>query len=295
MGAGALNMLVQLVVSSLALGSIYALTALGFAIIYRASDVVNFAQGEMMMLGAMAALLLYRDLHLAYALAFAGAVVLSMAVAVVVERIAFRPLLHAPHFTVLLSTVAIAQILRSGVRAFYGQELSSFPPAWSAAPIEVYGVRFTLLAVGIIATTVLTLAVFLGLFARTRIGWAMRATAQNMRGAAIVGVSVPKVYSQTWALAGGLAAVAGILLAPLIIITPDMGIIGNKGFIAAVLGGFNSLSGAVLGGFVLAIMENLVGVYVSSAFKDVIIFACLILVLLIQPTGILGTRKIERV
>jgi len=288
-------MLGQLVVSSLALGSIYALTALGFAIIYRASDVVNFAQGEMMMLGAMAALLLYRDLHLSYPVAFGCAVLISMAVAIVVERVAFRPLLHAPHFTVLLSTVAIAQVIRSGVRAFYGQELSSFPPAWSDAPIEVYGVRFTLLGVGIIATTALTLIIFLVLFARTNMGWAMRATAQNMRGAAIVGVSVPRVYSQTWAIAGGLAAVGGILLAPLIIITPDMGVIGNKGFIAAILGGFNSLGGAVMGGFILALMENLIGVYISSAFKDVIIFGCLIVVLLARPTGLWGTQKLKRV
>ena|SRR5882757_2652921 len=288
-------MLGQILVNSLVLGSIYALTALGFSVIFRASGVVNFAQGEMMMLGAMTALLLYRDLHLGYAPAFLAAVAISMVAGLVVERLAFRPLLHAPHFTVLLSTVAVAQIIRSGVRAFYGQELASFPAAWSAAPIELLGLRFTLLGVGIVVTTAVTLLLFLVVFAHTRMGWAMRATAQNMRGAAIVGVSVPKVYAQTWAIAGGLAAVGGILLAPLIIITPDMGVIGNKGFVAAILGGFNSLPGAVLGGFVLAAAENLVGVYISSAFKDVIIFFLLVLVLLVQPDGILGKKTLRRV
>jgi branched-chain amino acid transport system permease protein len=288
-------MLGQLLVNSLSLGSIYALTALGFSIIYRASNVVNFAQGEMMMVGAMAALVLYRDLHLSYSLAFVCAVAICMLTAMAVERIAFRPLLNAPHYTVLLSTVAVAQIIRSGVRAFYGQELSSFPPAWSNAPIEWFGIRFTLLSLGIVATSAVTLAVFLLLFSKTRMGWGMRATAQNMRGAAIVGISVPRVYSQTWAIAGGLAAVAGILLAPLITISPDMGIIGNKGFVAAILGGFNSLPGALLGGFVLAITENLVGVYISSAFKDVIIFVMLILVVLVRPSGILGEDTLKRV
>lgn len=288
-------MIEQIFVSSLALGSIYALTALGFSTIYKASGVVNFAQGEMMMLGAFVALILYRDMHFSYSLAFVTSVVACTIGGMIVERVAFRPLLHAPHFTVLLSTVAMAQIIRSGVRAFYGQETSSFPSAWSKTPIEVLGVRFTELNIGIVVTTAIILILFALMFSHTRIGWAMRATAQNMRGAAIVGVSISKVYSQTWAIAGGLAAVGGILLAPLIIITPDMGIIGNKGFIAAVLGGFNSLPGAVLGGFVLAITENLVGVYISSAFKDPIIFLLLVLVLLVRPSGILGKKMSTRV
>lgn len=288
-------MLGQLIVNSLALGSIYALTALGFAVIYRASGVVNFALGEMMMLGAMIALVLYRDLGLDYWVVFGLSVVICMLGGIIVERVSFRPLLHAPHFTVLLSTVAVAQIIRSGVRAFYGQEVSSFPAAWSTAPIEFLGVRFTLLSVGIVVTTAVALGLFVLMFARTSIGWAMRATAQNMRGATIVGVSVPAVYSQTWAIAGGLAAMAGILLAPLIIVTPDMGVIGNKGFVAAIIGGFSSLTGAVLGGFLLAVTENLVGVYISSAFKDVIIFFLLVLLLLILPTGLLGKKTLSRV
>jgi branched-chain amino acid transport system permease protein len=288
-------MLGQLLANSLTLGSIYALIALSFAIIYRASDVVNFAQGEMMMLGAMTALLLYRDAHFSYSLSFVCAVLFCMLCGALVERLAFRPLMNAPHFTVLLSTVAIAQIIRSAVRVLFGQEVSSFPSAWSSAPIEVLGVRFTLLGIGIVVTTAITLIAFLYLFSRTRMGWAMRATAQNRRGASIVGVNIPRVNSQTWAIAGALAAIAGVLLAPLIIITPDMGVIGNKGFIAAILGGFNSLPGAVLGGFLLAITENLIGVYVSSGFKDPIIFVLLIVVLLIRPSGILGKKLLKRV
>lgn len=290
-----MELISQILVSSLALGSIYALTALGFAVIYRASGVVNFAQGEMMMLGAFVALILYRDLQFSYSIAFALSVATCMIGGALVERIAFRPLLHAPHFTVLLSTVAMAQIIRSSVRAFYGQETSSFPSAWSATPTEMLGLRFTALNIGIVVTTAIILLLFVLMFSQTRMGWAMRATAQNMRGAAIVGVSVPKVYSQTWAIAGGLAAIGGILLAPLIIITPDMGIVGNKGFIAAILGGFNSLAGAVIGGFLLAITENFVGVYISSAFKDVIIFFLLLAVLLIHPSGLLGTKTVARV
>jgi branched-chain amino acid transport system permease protein len=288
-------MIGQIALNSLALGSIYALTALGFVIIFRASDVVNFAQGEMMMLGAMIALLLYRDLHLGYAVAFVLSVAICMTGGAVVERIAFRPLMNAPHFTILLSTVAIGQIIRSGVRIVFGQEVSSFPGVWRAEPISLLGLRTTALNLGIVAVTIVTLLAFVMVFSSTRIGWAMRATAQNRRAAAIVGISISRTNALVWAMAGGLAAIAGVLLAPLIIITPDMGVIGNKGFIAAILGGFTSLPGSVLGGFALALTENLIGVYISSAFKDVVVFVLLILVLLVRPSGLLGRQLVKRV
>ncbi len=288
-------MIGQIALNSLALGSIYALTALGFVIIFRASDVVNFAQGEMMMLGAMLALVLYRDAHVGYFIAVAGAVLICMAGGALVERIAFRPIADAPHFTILLSTIAIGQIIRSGVRIVFGQEVSSFPGMWSSEPITVLGLKTTALNLGITAVTAITLLIFVLVFSFTSVGWAMKSVAQNRRGAAIVGVDVAGVNAKVWGLAGCLSALAGVLLAPLIIITPDMGVIGNKGFIAAILGGFTSLPGAVLGGFLLALTENLIGVYISSAFKDVIVFVLLVLVLLVRPTGLLGRQLVKRV
>jgi branched-chain amino acid transport system permease protein len=285
----------QLLVSSLTLGSVYALAALGFTVIYRATEVVNFAQGELMMLGAMIALILFRDMHLPYALVILMSVGMCVMIAYVVERVAFRPLLGAQQITVLLSTVAVGQIIRSGVRVFHGDDFGIFPSVVGMEPITVLGVRFTALNLLVLALTAVTLLVFVILFSRTRMGWAMRATAQNARGAAIVGISVPRVFSQTWMIAGGLAAVAGILLAPLIIVTPDMGVIANKGFVAAIIGGFSSLPGAVAGGLLLGLAENLIGVYVSSAFKDVFVFALLILFLLIRPRGLFGRKTLNRV
>jgi branched-chain amino acid transport system permease protein len=220
---------------------------------------------------------------------------MCVTIAFVVERIAFRPLLGAPQITVLLSTVAVGQIIRSGVRAFHGDDFGVFPSVVSMEPITLLGIRFTALNILVLALTAVTLLVFIFLFSRTRMGWAMRATAQNARGAAIVGISVPRVFSQTWMIAGGLAAVAGILLAPLIIVTPDMGVIANKGFVAAIIGGFSSLPGAVIGGLLLGLAENLIGVYVTSAFKDVYVFGLLILFLLVRPRGLLGRKTLHRV
>lgn len=285
----------QVLVSGLTLGSIYALTALGFVIIFRATGVVNFAQGEMMMVGAILALMFYQDYGLGYVPAFLLTLAGAWLMGVLLERVAYRPLIHAPIFTVILSTVAVGQMLRSGVRVMRGQELSLFPPILSAEPFTWSGIRLTPLNLGIIAASLLFLVGFVAFFRWTRTGWAMRATAQNKEAAALVGVSVPKVFSVSWGISAALAAAAGILLAPLIIITPDMGVIGIKGFIAAILGGFNSLPGAVLGGFLLGVLENLSGVYVSSAFKDVVTFCALLVVLTLRPAGILGRPEARRV
>ncbi len=271
------------------------MTALGFAIIFRATGVVNFAQGEMMMIGAMFALVLFRDYRLGYVASFLLALGAAWIFGALVERVAYRPLLDAPVFTVILSTVAVGQILRSGVRIVRGDELSLFPPILSGQPFTVLGISLTLLNIGIVVISLLFLAGFIAFFRWTRIGWAMRATAQNKEAAALVGVSVPMVFSVSWGISAALAAAAGILVAPLITITPDMGVIGIKGFIAAIMGGYNTLSGAVVGGFLLGVLENLAGVYISSTFKDVVTFGALIAMVIVRPAGLLGTPATRRV
>jgi branched-chain amino acid transport system permease protein len=288
-------LLAQVVVSGLTIGSLYALTALGFAIIFRATGVVNFAQGEMMMIGAMFALVLFQDYHLGYVASFLLALAAAWGFGALVERVAYRPLLGAPVFTVILSTVAVGQIMRSGVRIVRGDVLALFPPILSTQPFTVLGISLTALNIGIVVIALGLLAGFIAFFRWTRIGWAMRATALNKEAAALVGVSVPMVFSVSWGISAALAAAAGILVAPLITITPDMGVIGIKGFIAAIMGGYNSLVGAVVGGFLLGALENLAGVYVSSSFKDVIVFGALIAVVIVRPAGLLGTAETRRV
>ena len=294
-GTAAVLFFSQVVVSGLTIGSLYALTALGFAIIFRATGVVNFAQGEMMMIGAMFALVLFRDYHLGYVASFVLALGAAWIFGALVERVAYRPLLNAPVFTVILSTVAVGQILRSGVRIVRGDELALFPPILSGQPFTFMGISLTLLNIGIVVISLVFLAGFTAFFRWTRIGWAMRATAQNKEAAALVGVSVPMVFSVSWGISAALAAAAGILVAPLITITPDMGVIGIKGFIGAIMGGYNTLSGAVVGGFLLGVLENVTGVYISSTFKDVVTFCVLIAMVMVRPAGLLGTPETRRV
>ncbi len=289
-----MDFVLQVVVSGLTLGSLYALVGLGFVIIFKATGVVNFAQGEMVMLGAMFALVTHTDLRWPYAPAILVAMGLAGAVGVLLERVAYRPLLRAPVVTVILSTVAVGQMLRSGVRIVRGQELSLFPPMLPTDPVHVGWITVTPLNLGIIAFALLLVAACTAFFQFTRLGKGMQAVAQNRDAATLVGISVPRTYARIWAISSVLAGTAGILLAPLIIISPDMGIIANKGFAGAILGGFNSFLGAVAGGFLLGLIENLAGVYVGGSMKDVVAFLVLVAVLALRPSGLLGRPERRR-
>ncbi len=287
-------LLSQVVVSGLTLGSLYALVGLGFVVIFRATKVVNFAQGEMMMLGAILALYFYSDLKAPYSLAFVTAVVLCALFGAALERIAYRPLINAPVVTMILATVAVGQMIRAAVRILRGSEVSRFPSILPAEPFSIAGVTLTPLSLSIIALAILLVCAFMLFFRKTRIGKGMEATSENRDAATLCGVNVNRTFSLIWAVGSGLAAAAGVLLAPLIIITPDMGTIGIKGFIGAILGGFSSIPGAIAGCFLLGIIENLGGVYVASSMKDVIAFATLVLILSLKPNGLFGREQGQR-
>jgi branched-chain amino acid transport system permease protein len=284
----------QVVISGITLGSLYSLVGLGFVVIYRATKVVNFAQGEMMMLGAMFALYFYSDLGAPYFAAFLLAVLLCGTFGAALERVAYRPLLNAPVVTLILATVAVGQMMRAAVRILRGSEVSRFPSILSAEPFVIAGLTFTPLSLSIITIAILLVCAFMLFFRNTRIGKGMEATSENRDAALLVGISVNQTFSLVWAIGSALAGAAGVLLAPLIIITPEMGSIGIKGFIGAILGGFNSIPGAVAGCFLLGVIENLGGVYIASSMKDVIAFCVLVLILTIKPHGLFGRKEGKR-
>ncbi len=284
----------QVIISGITLGSLYALVGIGFVIIYKATGVLNFAQGEMMMLGAIFALLFHFDFGMGYILAVLLAIILAGILGILLEVIIYRPLFNAPETTVILATVAVAQIMRATVRIFRGQEVSQFPPLFPLTPFTLAGVTVTPLGLGIIATSLLLVVSLAAFFSKTWLGKGMKATSENRMAASIVGIHVPLNFALIWGLSSALAAVAGILLAPLIIITPDMGSIGIKGFIGAILGGFKSIPGAVFGGIILGVIENLGGVYLDSSMKDVIAFIILLIVLAIRPDGLFGRGEWRR-
>jgi branched-chain amino acid transport system permease protein len=291
-----LGFLLQVIVSGLTLGSLYALVGMGFVLIYKATGILNFCQGEMVTVGGILAIILHLQYGVPYWPTFVGICLLGGMLGWVVERLACRPLRNAPLVTVILATVAVGALIRSSIRIFHGQELSLFPPLFSTKPFQVAGVvTLTPLNLGIVAIALALMFSFSLFFQHTRIGKGMRATSQNRDAAALVGISVSKTYARIWGLSAALAGIAGILLAPLIVVTPDMGVIAIKGFAGAILGGFTAISGAVLGGFLLGVIENLAGVYIASEMKDVVSFIVLLLVLLIRPRGLLVTARRTRV
>lgn len=286
--------LAQVVVSGVTPGAVYGLMALGFVLVFKATGVVNFAHGETVMVGAYTGLLFITDLRLPYAVALLLTLGVAFLLGVVVERIVYRPLLQAPAVSVILASIALGQILRSAARIVRGDDMRMFPPMLSTDPVALGGLVVTPLSAGVVALAALFMTV-LALFFTSRPGKAMRAVSENRLAASLVGISVPAVFAWTWGISALLAGASGVLIAPLVLISPEMGFIAFKGFVAAILGGFTSLGGAVAGGLLIGILENLAGVFVSTAYKDVISFAFMIAVLALRPAGLLGRAGVTKV
>ena len=289
------SLVLQLAVSGLTVGSIYAVVALGLVVVYKATDVVNFAQGEFVTLGAYLGLMFYTTLGLPYLVAFAAACLLTAVIGFMTERLTIRPLLNSPEFTVIMATFAIAIIIKSTLRIIWRDYAVPFPPIASTEPLVFLGVRQSVQNLLIAAISLVIMAGLFLLFQRTRIGMAMRATALNREAAWLMGVNVGRIFSITWALSAALGAAAGMLVAPVINVHPEMGNIMIKAFVAALLGGFNSLPGAVGGGILLGVFETVAGGFMPHYFKEMLTFAVMMAVIVFLPNGFFGKAITKKV
>ena len=283
--------LVHVVVSGLATGSIYALMGLALVIVYNATRTLNFAQGDMLMVSAFIGWTAHRaGLPL---LAAAGvAIAASAGLAWAVERIVIRRAISATHWDVLIITLGLSLALRAGAGVVWTHDEFPFPSFFDDRPVAVGAVRVSPGALGIIAASLALMAALWMLFTRTRVGRAMRAVAQNQTAARLMGISVERVYSTSWMLAAAVGAVAGVLVAPVIFLSSKMGLIVINGFTAAVIGGFGSMPGAVLGWMLLGVIENLAPLYLPSGIRYSVPFLLLIAILVVRPAGLLG--QVER-
>ncbi len=283
-----MDLLPQLIVSGIAAGCLYALVAIGLVLIYKATDIVNFAQGESVTVGAYMGWLMVSEFHMPYLPAMLVVLVGSALVGVVVERVAYRPLIKSPPFTVILATLAIGLLITNIIRLIWQDTPRSLPGVLSAQPLEFAGVMITPERLGIMITVVIVVALLMLFFRFSRLGKAMRATAQSQEAASLMGISVPGIFSKTWALGTALGGIVGMLIAPLVGINTELGGVLIPGFVAAIVGGFTSIPGAIVGGLMVGVLENLGGVFVSSSFKRVTSFVILIAVLMIKPSGLFG-------
>jgi branched-chain amino acid transport system permease protein len=288
-----LDIVPQLIVSGIAAGALYALVAIGLVLIYKATDIVNFAQGESVTVGAYMGWLFVTEVHLPYFVTIVAVMIASALVGVIVERVAYRPLIKSPAFTVILATLAVGLMIKNIIRLVWHDTPRTISGALSAEPIEIAGVLITPERIAIMATVAIVVAALVLFFRFTKLGKAMRGTAQSQEAAALMGISVSGIFSKTWALGTALGGVAGVLIAPLVGINTELSSVLIPGFVAAIVGGFTSIPGAIVGGLLVGVCENLGGVFVSSTFKRVVAFLILLAVLMIKPSGLFGkpTRK----
>ena len=284
-------MLTQLVVSGLALGSIYALLALSLVLINKATDVVNFAQGEMAMFGTFLCFALLTRGGLPLPLVLILAIPLGAALGVVTHRVAMRPLESGPPINALIATIGLWMIFHHSAGWIWGYDPVRFPSLFAAQPVKVLGATLAQNSLGIIGVSLLTMALLYLFFERTRTGVAMRAASMNRRAAQLMGINVTRVSLVAWGLATAISVVSGLLVAPLTFLDFEMMVaVLLKAFAGAILGGFNSLPGAVVGCLALGVLENLFGAYVSSAFRDAFAFGMIIVVLMFRPEGLFTKR-----
>jgi branched-chain amino acid transport system permease protein len=286
---------VQLIIAGLSSGSIYALVGLGLVLANKGTGILNFAQGELVALGAYIALFFSLGLHLPYWAVFFLTLVTAAMAGALIERILLRPLLGAPHFTVVVATLAIGLIIKNALRIAWPEAISTFPSPLDNLSLQIAGVNINAQYLWITGCSLVIMGLLAFFFRNNITGKAMQAVAQNVSAAQLMGVPVSRIFTLTFAVSTALAALAGILMTPVVGVSVEMSNVILKGFVAAILGGFNSLLGCIVGGFALGVLEIFGGVYFGGLFKDATAFALLMVILLVRPHGIFGTSEAKRV
>ncbi|OJX28231.1 MAG: branched-chain amino acid ABC transporter permease [Burkholderiales bacterium 68-12] len=289
--------MLQLMISGVAQGCIYGLIALGFVLIYKGTETVSFAQGELMMLGAFIGLACMTLMGFPFWLSVLSAIAGMAAFGMLLERVVVRPILGQPAFSIVMLTIGVGYTLRGLITMIpgIGTETYLLPvpykdEIWTWGELVVNVEQFAIIA----ATGVLCLLLF-ALFKYSKLGIAMQASSQNQLAAYYMGIPVQRLNGVVWALAAAVAAVAGLLLAPITFVHANMGFIGLKAFPAAVVGGFSSLPGAIVGGLVIGLVESFSGFYLPEGFKDVAAYVVVLIMLMVKPNGLFGEKLRKKV
>jgi branched-chain amino acid transport system permease protein len=294
---------IQLVISGISQGCIYGLIALGFVLIYKATETVSFAQGELMMLGAFGGLAAMTMIGFSFWLAVICAIAGMALFGVLLERTVIRPILGQPAFSIVMLTIGIGYVARGLITMIpgIGTDTHTLPVPYKDVVWNLGGQGGTgglvlnaeqVVVIG--ATAALCLLLFT-LFRYSKVGIAMQASSQNQLAAYYMGIPVKKLNGLVWGLASVVAAVAGLLLAPITFVHANMGFIGLKAFPAAVVGGFGSLPGAIVGGLVIGIVESLSGFYLPQGFKDIAAYIVVLVMLMVRPNGLFGEKLRKKV
>jgi branched-chain amino acid transport system permease protein len=298
-----IDVLLQQIVNGLVVGSVYALVALGYTMVYGILQLINFAHGEIVMIGALTALVTTQALTgvgvpaaLALIIAVFVAMIVCALAGMLIERIAYRPLRNAPRLAPLITAIGVSILLQQLAILVFGRNYFSFPEIIPKTPIQLGVVTVTMNEIVIFIASILLMAGLLWLVNKTKIGTAMRATAENQKVAGLMGIDINKIIAFTFAIGSALGAIAGVMVAS------NYGqahyymgfMLGLKAFTAAVMGGIGNLWGAVAGGLILGLVENVGLIFVRGDYKDIFAFVVLVLVLIFRPQGLIGEKVAER-
>ena len=287
--------ILQLVVNGAASGCIYGLIALGFVLIYKATEMVNFAQGDVMMLGGFVAFSLITNYHLPYWIGGLLAILITAAFGYVLDALVIRRVIGQPQFAVVMLTLGLGFIFRAAAGITWGYDSVGFNTPFTNKTMNIGGLTLGEDNLSIIVGTLLLCGVLYLFFSKTRIGVAMQAASQNQLAAYYMGIPVRTVFSLIWAISAGVACLAGILLSPVSMIDVNMGFLGIKAFAAAVIGGFGSIPGSLVGGVIVGITEQFAGYKLPAGFQEVTSNVVLLLMLFIRPQGLFAERMGKRV
>ena len=287
----------QLLISGIAQGCIYGLIALGFVLIYKATETVSFAQGELMMLGAFGGLAGMTILGFPFWLAVLSSILAMAVFGVVLERLVIRPILGQPAFSIVMLTIGIGYVARGLITMIpgIGTETHTLPVPYKDQIWKVGGLVLNVEQMAVIGVTAVLCALLFALFRYSKLGIAMQAASQNQLAAYYMGIPVKRLNGIAWGLAAAVAAVAGLLLAPITFVHANMGFIGLKAFPAAVVGGFGSLPGAIVGGLIIGVIESLSGFYLPDGFKDTAAYVMVLVMLMVKPNGLFGENLRKKV
>lgn len=294
-----MDIVLQSLISGIVVGSIYALVALGFVLIYKSTAVINFAQGELLLFGSYLCLTLVVVLKIPFWVAFFMTLAAATVLGLLLERLFLRPMIGEPIISIIMLTIGLASFMKGIIHIIWGSETLVYPEIFPVEPIKIGTLVVSQVYLYSVGFAVLCLVLFNLYFRFSRSGIAMRAVANDQQAAQSMGISIKKIFAIAWAIAAVVACIGGILIGNINGVNSSLSSFGLKVFPAVILGGLDSIPGAILGGLIIGLLEALSGIYLDPIFeggsKEVVPFVVLVIVLMIKPYGLFGTEEIEKV
>lgn len=290
-----MDLFIQLTLTGLTNGAILALAALGFVLIYKSSDVINFAQGEFLLIGGYVIFSMVAQFGMVWPLGMLITILVAIALGIAVERFVLRPMIGEPTISVIMVTIGLSSLLRAIVSTIWGNQPKAFPPFIPSHPVTILNATVGADRLWAIVIAVIMLGIFTVFFRRSKEGIAMRAVADDQQASLSMGISVKKIFAWAWSIAAISAAIGGALVANIVGVSQELSYFGLRVFPVVILGGLDSIPGAIIGGVVIGLLEAYTGGYIGQGLNQVIPFIVLIIILMVRPYGLFGQEIIERV